>query len=101
MNQERLMKIILAPLISEKSTELADKRKQFVFKVVIDALKPEIKKAIETLFNVKVKSVGIVRSQGKVKRFKQILGQRKRWKKAYVALEKGYDIDFSQGLKEE
>ena len=99
VNQERLMKIILAPVVSEKSTMLSNKYKHFVFKVVIDSTKPEIKQAVELLFNVKVKSVNVSRMKGKVKRHKQVLGRRKNWKKACVALEKGYDIDFSEKNK--
>ena len=101
MNQERLMKVILSPHISEKGTILADKNNQIVFKVAVDAQKREIKDAIKLLFNVDVKSVNTVCSNGKRKRFKGILGQRKKWKKAYVTLEAGQDIDFLQSLKEE
>ena len=101
MNQERLMKIILAPHVSEKGTNLADKHHQLIFKVLRDAEKPEIKQALELLFKVKVKSVETACLKGKVKRFKQMLGRRKDWKKAYVTLEKGYDIDFLKGSKEE
>ena len=101
MNPERLMKIILAPHISEKGTLLADKKKQFIFKVATDATKSEIKQAIGQLFKVEVKSVNTAQFQGKIKRFKQTLGRRKNWKKAYVALKEGCDIDFSKGSKEE
>ena len=94
MNQERLMKVILAPHISEKGSMLADKKHQFIFKVVLDATKPEVKEAIESLFNVKVKNVRICRVKGKTKVFKQVAGRRKDWKKAYVALQEGYDINF-------
>lgn len=95
MNQERLMKILLAPYISEKSTRLAEKNRQFAFKVALDATKTEIKQAIELLFNVKVDSVRICRIKGKKRIFKQVPGRRKSKKKAYVALKEGYDINFA------
>lgn len=94
MNQERLLKIILAPHISEKSTMIADKAKQFVFKVVADANKSEVAKAVEELFKVTVKSVNILNNKPKAKSFRQIEGHRKGWKKAYVTLADG-DINFS------
>ena len=82
MNQERLMQVILAPVVSEKSTLVADKNEQVVFKVVTDATKPEVKAAVELLFNVKVDSVNILNVKGKVKRFGRFTGRRKEWKKA-------------------
>lgn len=95
MNQERLMQVILAPVVSEKSTLVADKNEQVVFKVVTDATKPEVKAAVELLFNVKVESVNILNVKGKVKRFGRFTGRRKDWKKAYVCLVPGQEIDFS------
>ena len=95
MNQERLMQVILAPVVSEKSTLVADKNEQVVFKVVTDATKPEVKAAVELLFNVKVDSVNILNVKGKVKRFGRFTGRRKDWKKAYVCLVPGHEIDFS------
>ena len=95
MNQERLMQVILAPVVSEKSTLVADKNEQVVFKVVTDATKPEVKAAVELLFNVKVDSVNILNVKGKVKRFGRFTGSRKDWKKAYVCLVPGQEIDFS------
>ncbi len=95
MNQERLMQAILAPVVSEKSTLVADKNEQVVFKVVTDATKPEVKAAVELLFNVKVDSVNILNVKGKVKRFGRFTGRRKDWKKAYVCLVPGQEIDFS------
>jgi large subunit ribosomal protein L23 len=95
MNQERLMQVILAPVVSEKSTLVADKNEQVVFKVVTDATKPEVKAAVELLFNVKVDSVNILNVKGKVKRFGRFTGRRKDWKKAYVCLVPGQEIDFS------
>ena len=96
MSQERLMKVLLEPRITEKSSMLADKHKQFVFKVVKDATKPEIKKAVELLFEVEVESVRVINVRGKVKRFSHMLGQRSDWKKAYVKLKTGFDIDFME-----
>lgn len=93
MNEQRLMKVILAPHVSEKSTVVADSHKQFVFKVLPDANKAEIKLAVEKLFDVKVASVQVSNVKGKTKRFSQIAGRRASWKKAYVCLSEG-DIDF-------
>lgn len=95
MNQERLMKIIVEPYVSEKGTILSEKHRQFVFKVLTNATKLEVKKAVELLFNVQVDSVGTCIVKGKRKVFKQIPGRRKNWKKAYVALKEGNDINFA------
>lgn len=95
MNQERLMTVIRAPHTSEKTTYLADKRKQYTFEVLKDATKDEIKKAVELVFQVKVKQVDTVNVKGKTKRFKQLSGKRSDWKKAYVSLLPGNDIDFT------
>jgi len=95
MNQERLTQVILAPVVSEKSTLVADKYEQVVFKVATDATKPEVKAAVELLFNVKVDSVQILNVKGKVKRFGRFTGRRSDWKKAYVCLTPGQEIDFS------
>lgn len=97
MNQERLLKVLLAPHVSEKSTTLADAHNQVVFKVALEATKPDIKKAVELLFEVKVKSVTVANVKGKRKRFGAIRGQRSDWKKAYVSLEAGQEIDFLGG----
>lgn len=94
MKKERLMKVLLAPHISEKSTVAADANQQFVFKVVPSANKLEIKKAVELMFDVKVDSVQIANVKGKRKRFGQVAGRRADWKKAYVKLQPGQDIDF-------
>ena len=94
MNQERLMRVLLAPHVSEKSAKVADAYNQVVFKVVKDASKPEIKSAVELMFNVKVKAVTVVNVKGKRKRFGRVYGNRSDWKKAYVALKSGYEIDF-------
>lgn len=94
MNQERIYKVLLAPHVSEKATLVNEQSNQFVFKVAKDATKPEIRKAIETLWGVKVKSVSTAVVKGKSKRFGRTMGKRSDWKKAYVALEAGHDIDL-------
>ena len=94
MNQERLMKVLLAPIVSEKSTRLADAHRQFAFKVQPSASKPEVRKAVELMFDVKVTGVQIANVRGKSKRFGQTQGKRADWKKAYVTLAEGHDIDF-------
>lgn len=99
MNQERITEVLLAPHVSEKSTTIADKLRQHVFRVDRKAGKLEIKKAVEKLFNVKVESVRIVNIQGKNKAFQRQLGRRSDWKKAYVRLAEGHDITFEGGEK--
>ncbi len=94
MNQERLMQVLLAPHVSEKSTKVADLHNQVTFRVARDATKAEIKGAVELLFNVKVKGVTVANMKGKTKRLGTRFGQRPDWKKAYVALEAGQEIDF-------
>ena len=94
MNQERLMKVLLEPHISEKSTNVAEQGNQVVFKVTTDATKSEIKHAVEKLFNVTVEGVQVSNSKGKVKKTRFGLGKRKDWKKAYVRLSAGDDINF-------
>ena len=95
MNQERIYKILVGPQISEKSTMVAENGNQVVFKVSLDANKLEIKRAIEKLFNVKVAQVRVLRMKGKVKRNRFGDVRRSDWKKAYVRLEQGHDIDFA------
>ena len=97
MSKERLMKILLSPVVSEKSAMAADSANQFGFKVAVDATKPEIAQAVELLFNVKVKNVRTVNVKGKQKRFGAVMGRRNNWKKAYVRLQEGHDIDFAGG----
>lgn len=96
-NQERLLQVILGPQISEKSTYIADKHEQVIFKVASDATKPEVKAAVEMLFNVQVDSVQIANVKGKQKRFGKFMGRRKDWKKAYVCLKPGQEINFAAG----
>ena len=93
--QLRRFKLIQRPHLSEKSTMLADKHRQFVFKVLKNANKSEIKQAVESLFNVKVNAVQLLNVKAKTRHFKQVEGQLKGWKKAYVSLKEGYDIDFT------
>ena len=93
MNQERIYKVLLGPHVSEK-TSMATENDQVCFKVAPDASKPEIKKAVEALFNVDVKSVQTVNIKGKTKLTRNGLGKRKDTRKAYVTLGEGQDIDF-------
>ncbi len=94
MNQEKLMNVLLEPRVTEKSTVAAELNNQFTFKVRKDADKQDIKAAVELMFNVEVDSVKTLNVKGKQKRFGQRLGQRSDWKKAYVKLKPGFDIDF-------
>lgn len=94
MNQERIFKILKGPHISEKATALAEKHNQVVFRVAEDATKPEIKKAVEELFKVKVESVQVLNIKGKTKRTIRGVGKRSDIRKAYVRLAAGNDIDF-------
>ena len=97
MNQERLMQVLLAPQISEKATWVAEKNEQVIFRVVSDATKPEIKAAVELLFKVQVESVQVATVKGKQKRFGRSMGRRKNWKKAFVCLKPGQEINFAEG----
>lgn len=94
MNQERVYKILLGPHISEKATVVAELNNQVVFKVAPDATKPEIKAAVEQLFEVKVESVQVVNQKGKRKRTRYGFGKQGDLRKAYVRLQEGQDIDF-------
>ncbi len=94
MTQERLMKVVLAPHVTEKSAMAAELRNQYVFKVVKDASKPEVKAAVEMMFDVKVDGVTISNVKGKTKRSGMKLGKRASWKKAFVTLSEGQEIDF-------
>jgi len=93
-NAEQLMNVVLAPVVSEKSTRVADKDRQYVFRVADAATKPEIKAAVELLFKTKVNSVTVSRVKGKKKRFGRFMGRRGNWKKAYVRLAAGQEINF-------
>ncbi len=92
MGQERILQVLLSPLISEKSTQLADTANTHVFKVNTTATKIEIKQAVEELFEVKVAQVRVMNVKGKTKRFGQRIGKRSDWRKAYVKLAEGQDI---------
>ena len=94
MNAE-LYQVILAPHVSEKSTRVAEKNSQIVFRVRRDASKPVIKQAVEKMFNVQVESVTVTNVKGKVKKFGKTPGRRQDWKKAYVRLKPGQDINFA------
>ncbi len=97
MNQTRLMQIVKSPLVSEKSAGAADSANQFTFRVVTDASKPEIKRAVELMFDVEVVQVRVMNVKGKAKRFGRTLGKRNDWRKAMVRLKPGQDIDFAGG----
>ena len=97
MNPERLQQIILSPVISEKSTSAADLSNQVGFEVLSDATKNEIREAVEKQFSVAVEGVQVMNVRGKVKRFGKTPGKRRNWKKAYVRLAEGQDIDFMGG----
>ncbi len=94
INEERLLKVLLAPNISEKATVTAEANNTVVFKVATDATKAEVKAAVEKLFDVSVVGVNTLNVKGKVKRTGQKIGRRSDWKKAYVTLAEGSDIDF-------
>jgi len=96
MNTERLMQVLLAPIVTEKATFVADKNQQVAFRVVADATKPEIKAAVELLFKVQVESVQVLNRKGKVKRFGRFVGRRRNERKAYVSLKDGQEIDFAE-----
>ncbi|MDX8399447.1 MAG: 50S ribosomal protein L23 [Gallionellaceae bacterium] len=95
INEERLMNILLAPQISEKATFVAEKNEQVIFRVTSDATKPEVKAAVEMLFKVNVENVQISVVKGKKKRFGKFNGRRSDWKKAYVCLAPGQEINFA------
>ena len=97
MNQERLLQVLLAPQISEKATFIADKNEQVVFRVVPSATKVEVKAAVEMLFKVSVASVQIANVKGKSKRSGRSVGRRSDWKKAFVCLKPGQEINFVDG----
>lgn len=99
---ERLTQVLLAPVVSEKSTFVGEKNNQFVFRVAPDATKPEIKAAVELLFSPKdkkleVEGVRVVNVKSKEKRMGKFSGRRSGWKKAYVCLKAGHDINFAEG----
>ncbi len=93
--ENRLLQIILAPVVSEKATFAGEKNEQVVFRVAKDATKAEIKAAVELLFKVSVDGVQVLNVKGKTKRFGRFTGSRKGWKKAYVSLVPGQEIDLA------
>lgn len=96
LNEERLLKVLLAPVISEKATMLSEKNEQVVFRVCSDATKPEIKAAVEMLFKVEVDSVQVANRQGKKKRSGRFVGRRNHTKRAFVCLKSGQEINFTE-----
>jgi large subunit ribosomal protein L23 len=94
-SEGRLASVLLAPIVSEKATQVAEKHNQVLFKVLRDATKPEIKAAVELMFKVEVESVNVVQVKGKTKRFGGRAGRRDHIKKAYVALKAGQELNFS------
>jgi large subunit ribosomal protein L23 len=94
-NIDQLMNVVLAPVVSEKSTFVADKNRQYVFRVADDATKPQIKAAIELMFKIKVEDVTVLNVRGKERRFGRFTGRRRSWKKAYVRLAAGQEINFA------
>jgi large subunit ribosomal protein L23 len=91
----RLAQVLVAPIVSEKATMVAEKQNQVLFKVLRDATKPEIKAAVELMFKVEVASVSTALQKGKVKRFGRSVGRRDHVKKAYVSLKPGQELNFS------
>ena len=103
LKEQRLLQVLLAPIISEKGTMIGDKRNQYIFRVAPDATKPEIKAAVELLFSKKdkkldVTGVSVLNVKGKKKRFGRFNGQRASWKKAYVSIAKGQEINYAESV---
>jgi large subunit ribosomal protein L23 len=95
-NADQLMNVLLAPVVSEKATLVADKNRQYVFRVADDATKPEIKAAIELMYpKIKVEAVTVLNVKGKERRFGRTIGRKRSWKKAYVRLAEGQEINFA------
>jgi large subunit ribosomal protein L23 len=99
MSNERLYQVLLAPIVTEKATFVAEKNEQVAFRVAADATKPEIKAAVELLFKAQVESVQVLNTKGKAKRFGRFMGRRRNERKAYVSLKPGQEIDFAQEVK--
>lgn len=98
-SKERLPLVLLAPIVSEKSTMVADKLRQIAFRVAADATKADVKDAVEVMFqaqNVEVAAVQILNVKGKEKRFGRFIGRRRNWKKAYVCLKEGSDLNLAE-----
>ena len=99
MSQERLNRVLVGPIVSEKSTMIGEKNNQYAFQVVPEATKEDVKAAVELLFKVNVKSVNILNEKGKQKRFGRFEGKRNDVRKAYVCLAEGQEINFAQEVK--
>lgn len=97
MIRERLLQVLVEPKISEKAARAADLNRQYVFRVLSNATKPEIKEAVEELFSVKVEDVTVLNMPAKTRHFRGSAGVRQGWKKAYVKLEPGFELDFMVG----
>lgn len=94
MIEERLMQVIIAPVVTEKSSLATEKSNQHVFKVASFSTKKDVKQAVESLFKVEVQKVTLLNVKGKVKMFRQKAGKRKNWKKAYVTLKEGSELNY-------
>ena len=99
ISEERLMKVLLAPVISEKATFIAEKYEQVIFRVLKNATKPEIKAAVENLFKVEVESVQVLNRLGKQKRSRNGMGRKSNQTLGYVCLKPGQDINFTEEAK--
>ncbi|MFO1467628.1 MAG: 50S ribosomal protein L23 [Steroidobacteraceae bacterium] len=99
MNKERLMNVLIQPHVSEKSATVAEKANQYVFRVVDDATKGEVRQAVELMFEVKVADVNVLNRPSKKRRFRNVAGRRSGFKKAYVRLADGQSIDFTGAAK--
>ncbi len=99
MNQERIYHVLVAPVASEKAIRVADQHRQYVFKVRPDSSKSEIRQAIEKLFSVQVQSVNTLNVAGKTRRFGRGMGRRSDWKKAYVTLKEGQEINYTGAIE--
>ena len=100
-SQDRLALVLLAPIVSEKSTMVADKLRQIAFRVAADATKGDVKNAVEAMFKeqkVEVSAVQILNVKGKQKRFGRFNGRRRNWKKAYVCLKEGSDLNLAEAI---
>jgi large subunit ribosomal protein L23 len=95
MSEERLMTVLVAPVVSEKGTFIGEKHNQVIFRVVPNATKAEVKAAVKLMFKAEVESVAIANVKGKEKRFGRFIGRRNNWKKAYVSLKPGQEINFT------
>jgi large subunit ribosomal protein L23 len=93
--EERLMNVLVAPVVSEKGTFIGEKYNQVIFRVLPDATKDEIKAAVQLMFKAEVLSVAVTNVKGKEKRFGRFNGRRNNWKKAYVSLKPGQEINFA------